>query len=136
MRRQPEMQPKNGGEKSGKCSFWGFLEFRHNPISCLVFLFSPSNKKQLVAPFTSTFSPSPPFLSVQMKQALCPFLLSILPLRFNLNASPLLSLSQEKSTLTTSPCQLTTFVVQKNCYWGEMSLLLQQKRSDFAEIFA
>ena len=90
MRRHPEMHPENGGEKSGKCTFFSSLEFRHNSISCLVFLLWLSNKKQLVAPFTSTFSPSPPFLSVQTKQALCPFLLSVLLLRFNLNASPLL----------------------------------------------
>lgn len=51
MRRHPEMHPENRGEKSGKCSFWGFLEFRHNPISCIVFLFLSSNKKQLVSPF-------------------------------------------------------------------------------------
>ena len=56
MRRPPEMHPENGGEKSGKCSFLGFLEFSHNPISCLVFLFFPSNKKQLVAPFYFHFS--------------------------------------------------------------------------------
>ncbi len=56
MRRPPEMHPKNGGEKSGKCSFWGFLESSHNPISCLVFLFLSSNKKQLVAPFYFHFS--------------------------------------------------------------------------------
>ena len=90
MRRHPEMHPENGGEKSGKCSFFSFLEFSHNPISCLVFLFTSSNKKQLVAPFYFHFSPFPPFLSVQTKQALCPFLLSVLLLRFNLNASSLL----------------------------------------------
>ena len=56
MRRHPEMHPENGGEKSGKCSFFSLFEFSHNPISCLVFLFFPSNKKQLVAPFYFHFS--------------------------------------------------------------------------------
>ena len=55
MRRHPEMHPENGGEKSGKCSFFSLLEFSHNPISCLVFLFFPSNKKQWVAPFYFPF---------------------------------------------------------------------------------
>ena len=50
------MHPENGGEKSGKCSFFSFLEFSHNPISCLVFLFLSSNKKQWVASFYFHFS--------------------------------------------------------------------------------
>jgi len=90
------MHPENGGEKSGKCSFFSFFEFSHNPISCLVFLFLSSNKKQLVAPFYFHFPPFPPFLSVQTKQALYPFLLSALLLHFNLNASPCPSLSPIK----------------------------------------
>ena len=93
------MHPENGGEKSGKCTFFSSLEFRHNSISCLVFLLWLSNKKQLVAPFTSHFPPFPPFLSVQTKQALYPFLLSALLLHFNLNASPCPSLSPIKTDL-------------------------------------
>ena len=61
MRRHPEMNPENGGEKSGKCSFFSSLEFRHNSISCLVFLFFSSNKKQWVAPLTSISPPFPSF---------------------------------------------------------------------------
>ena len=86
----PKCTPKMEGKRAENVPFFSFLEFSHNPISCLVFLFFSSNKKQLVAPLPSPFPPSPPFLSVQTKQALCPFLLSVLPLRFNLNASPLL----------------------------------------------
>ena len=87
MRRHPEIHPKNGGEKSGKYSFFSLFEFSHNPISCLVFLFFSSNKRLLVAPFYFHFPPSPPFLSVQTKQTLCPFLLSVLSFCFNLNTS-------------------------------------------------
>ena len=89
------MHLKNGGEKSGKCSFFSSLEFRHNPISCIVFLLWLSNKKQLVAPFYFHFSAFSSFFissneastlslsfkcspsSLQLKCPLSPFAFSI-----------------------------------------------------------
>lgn len=82
MRRSLEMHPENGGEKSGKCSFFSFLEFSHNPISCLVFLFFSSNKKQFVAPFYFHFSAFSSFFISSNKA-------STLPLSFKCSPSSL-----------------------------------------------
>lgn len=83
------MHPENGGEKSGKCSFFSFFEFSHNPISCLVFLFLSSNKKQLVAPFYFHFPPSPLFFISSNKASTLPLSFKCSPSSLQLKCLPL-----------------------------------------------
>lgn len=124
MRRQPEMQPKNGGKKSGKCSFFSLFEFSHNPISCLVFLFSPSHKKQLVAPFYFHFSAFSSFF-ISSNEA------STLPLSFK----PFPSLLQLKRPLFpfTFPIKtdLVALALSTQHFCGSKELFLRRNVAPF-----
>lgn len=124
MRRHPEMNPENGGEKSGKCSFFSFLEFSHNPISCLVFLFLSSNKKQLVAPFYFHFSAFSSFF-ISSNEA------STLPLSFK----PFPSLLQLKRPLFpfTFPIKtdLVALALSTQHFCGSKELLLRRNVAPF-----
>ena len=82
----PKCTLKMEGKRAENVPFLVFLSSVIIQFLVLFFSFFHLIKSNSSPPFTSTFPPSPPFLSVQTKQALCPFLLSVLLLRFNLNA--------------------------------------------------
>ena len=124
MRRPPEMNPEIGGEKSGKCSFFSFLEFSHNPISCLVFLFLSSNKKQLVAPFYFHFSAFSSF-SISSNEAST--------LRFSFKYSP--SSLQLKCPLSPVACSikidLDNLALSTQHFCGSKELFLRRNVAPF-----
>ena len=124
MRRSLEMHPENGGEKSGKCSFFSLFEFSHNPISYLVFLFFLSNKRQLVAPFYFHFSAFSSF-SISSNKA------STLPLSFKCSPSSL----QLKCFLSPFACSikidLDNLALSTQHFCGSKELLLRRNVAPF-----
>ena len=77
--KSPRNAPQKWRGKERKVYLFSLFESTHNPISCLIFLFSPSHKKQLVAPLYFCFSAFP-FFSISLNEART--------LRFSFKCSP------------------------------------------------